>query len=314
MPKISIIIPVYNVEPYLRRCIDSVLEQTMQDYEIVVVNDGSTDNSGSICDQYADQCDQIRVIHKQNGGLSDARNTGIKAATGDYILFLDSDDYLDTDALEKLWAGVNKNVDIIIGGYKKIYQDYMLLFQSDGIRPGKVYTAEEYFKRGRIDVVVCGNLFRREYLLNNNIFFRVGFRHEDNEIFVRLFLKADKIVGIDGAYYNYVVREGSLNTGVMSSDREQSLMIIFRDWVRDFSAVSNPETRKALYNYLFTTYLNICHDYKLKGWRAEGLDLNFILRHSDRAIVKIKALWFTISPQTYFKARVTRKPKKLPLD
>ena len=138
MPKISIIIPVYNVEPYLRRCIDSVLEQTMQDYEIVVVNDGSTDNSGSICDQYANQYDQIRVIHKQNGGLSDARNTGIKAATGDYILFLDSDDYLDTDALEKLWTGVNKNVDIIIGGYKKIYQDYMLLFQCDGIRPGKV--------------------------------------------------------------------------------------------------------------------------------------------------------------------------------
>ena len=309
---VSVVVPVYNVAPYLKRCIDSILNQTEQDLELILVDDGSTDGSGEICDEYADD-PKVTVIHKKNGGLSDARNTGIREARGEYILFVDSDDYVDADILEKLLAGTKDGVDVVIGGYRKIYDDYMILFQCDGIIPDRVYSPEEYFKYARIDVVVCGNLFRRKYLIDNGIFFRVGFRHEDNEIFVRLYLQAAGIVGVKGTFYNYVVRENSLNTGKMSEDRERCLMIIFKDWLNQFSAVKDPDTRKNLLNYLITTYLNICHDYRLKGWRVDGLDLRFVLKHTERLIIKIKAVWFTVSPETYFRVRVTRKPKKEPL-
>ena len=100
--KVSVIIPVYNVEKYLPRCIKSVLDQTYQDLEIILVDDGTKDNSGIMCDEYATKDNRIRVIHKENGGLSSARNSGIEIATGDAVFFLDSDDYLPTECIEKM--------------------------------------------------------------------------------------------------------------------------------------------------------------------------------------------------------------------
>ncbi len=113
-PKISVIIPVYNVENYLRECVDSVLNQTFSDYEIILVDDGSTDISGKICDKYAVKDDRVNVIHKKNGGLSNARNVGLKKAVGEYIYFLDSDDYIKTDALEKLYnTAISEKADVV---------------------------------------------------------------------------------------------------------------------------------------------------------------------------------------------------------
>lgn len=99
---ISVIVPVYNVEKYLNRCVDSIINQTYTDLEIILVDDGSTDSSGSICDEYAKKDERIKVIHKENGGLSDARNTGVASATGDYVSFIDSDDYIEPDMMELL--------------------------------------------------------------------------------------------------------------------------------------------------------------------------------------------------------------------
>ena len=115
---VSIIIPVYNVKPYLKRCVESVLNQSYTDFESILVDDGSTDGSSVICDEYLERDSRIRVIHKENGGLSDARNAGIKAAVGEYILFVDSDDFLNTDALDTLTKEIRPGVDIITGGYK----------------------------------------------------------------------------------------------------------------------------------------------------------------------------------------------------
>ena len=102
--KISVIVPIYNVEPYLHRCVDSLLLQTYQDFELILIDDGSTDNCGMICDEYAALDDRIRVIHKLNGGLSDARNVGLEIATGEYIAFVDSDDWVARDYLECLFV------------------------------------------------------------------------------------------------------------------------------------------------------------------------------------------------------------------
>lgn len=113
MSQISVIIPVYNVEKFLRRCLKSVINQTMSDLEIILVDDGSNDNSGEICDEYAKNDDRIIVIHKENGGLRSARNKGLDIATGEWITFVDSDDYIDTDMYEMLYSNaIEKEVDI----------------------------------------------------------------------------------------------------------------------------------------------------------------------------------------------------------
>lgn len=311
---VSIIIPVYNVKPYLKRCVESVLNQSYTDFETILVDDGSTDGSSAICDEYLERDTRIRVIHKENGGLSDARNAGINAAVGEYIIFVDSDDFLDKDALDILTKEIRPGVDIIIGGYKKIIGNQMVLFTCDGIETGKEYTPYDYLKRVRIDVVAWGNLYRRQYMLDHKLFYRKGFIHEDNELFPRLYLNADKIVGTGGTVYNYVVRDGSIQTGTMTPVRKKSLKIIFRNWLKTFSEVSDEETQKVLFNYMITTYLNISHDYRLKGWWVKGFNLRFILQHTERPIIILKAILFSFCPDIYFRLKVVRKPEMLPLD
>ena len=310
---ISVVVPVYNVKSYLKRCVESIRNQTYSDFEVILVDDGSTDGSSLICDEYkADS--RFMIIHKENGGLSDARNVGIKRAKGDYILFVDSDDFLDLNALEKLSSEIRSGVDIITGGYKKITGNQMELFTCEGIEPGEEYTPCEYLKRVRIDVVAWGNLYRRQYLLDNNLFFRKGFIHEDNEFFPRLYLNANKIVGVSATPYNYVVREGSIQTNTKTKKRQKCLDVIFTDWLRFFSEVSDEDTRKALYNYMITTYLNISHDYRIKGWRVEGVDLKFVFKNTERPVIKLKALLFTFLPELYFRLRVTRRAETVLVD
>ena len=112
MKKISVIVPIYNTEKYLKRCFDSILSSTYENLEVILVDDGSPDNSGKICDEYAARDSRIRVIHKKNGGLSSARNAGLDIATGDYVTFVDSDDYIASDIYEKLVACMIDGVDI----------------------------------------------------------------------------------------------------------------------------------------------------------------------------------------------------------
>ena len=123
MPKVSIILPVYNVAPYLRRCMDSIINQTYRNIEIICIDDGSTDKSSQLCDEYSQKDKRIIVIHKKNGGQSDARNVGITVATGKYIAFVDSDDYIDEQFLEQLYLAIKKNKsDISMCKYKKTYK------------------------------------------------------------------------------------------------------------------------------------------------------------------------------------------------
>jgi len=121
---ISVIIPVYNVEPYLKKCLDSVVTQTYKEIEIILVDDGSTDGSGPICDEYAAQDKRIRVIHKRNGGLSDARNVGLDRCSGRYVTFIDSDDYVASDYVERLYRIlVEYNADIAVCDYFEFYDE-----------------------------------------------------------------------------------------------------------------------------------------------------------------------------------------------
>ncbi|HEL7541574.1 TPA: glycosyltransferase, partial [Enterococcus faecalis] len=123
MPKISIIVPVYNVEKYLEKCVRSILAQTFTDFELILVDDGSPDSSGAMCDQFAEQDERVKVIHKENGGLSDARNAGIEIATGEYLGFVDSDDYIADDMYELLYTNIVKeDADLSICGIYDVYE------------------------------------------------------------------------------------------------------------------------------------------------------------------------------------------------
>lgn len=199
--KISVVVPIYNVEQYLVRCIESILQQTYPYLEIILVDDGSSDHSGEICDQYKQKDARIQVIHKQNGGLSDARNAGIKLATGKYIGFVDSDDYIHPKMYEVLLATMQqKQVDIAICNYQKINEQ--------GIQESKeiqetieLFDATQainlLFSDNEISNYAWNKLYKKE--LFEGVQYPFGKKMEDIGTTYRLFMKANQL-----AYTNYI--------------------------------------------------------------------------------------------------------------
>lgn len=198
---ISVIVPVYNVEHYLVKCIESICQQSYPNLDIILVDDGSTDQSGCLCDSYALKDNRIRVIHKQNGGLSDARNVGINAALGTWYLFVDSDDYLDLNTAESLLeAAIDESSDIAVCNMLRVYEDNEI---RPFYRPStelRVLDGEQRFETLR-QPSVCNKLFRAE--LFENVRFPRGKFYEDTFIYHVLAFKAKRIVltGKDGYYY-----------------------------------------------------------------------------------------------------------------
>ena len=217
---ISVIIPVYNVEKYLCECIDSVLGQTYQDYEVILVDDGSTDSSGTICDKYAETNSRIKVIHRKNGGLSEARNTGFDAANGEYIYFLDSDDYIRADALERMYEASKKtNADIYFFEAEVFYDDKenvdnSVLYERKSdygtISSGKA--AKKMMLENEFYTVVYLHLYRRQFLIENKIRFYPGILHEDNLFSPLAFVRAKSVTHIHDKLYYRRMRSGSIMT------------------------------------------------------------------------------------------------------
>lgn len=210
--KVSVIIPVYNVEPYIKKSVDSVLTQTYKNLEIILVDDGSTDDSGKICDEYAKQDDRIQVIHQKNGGLSAARNAGLKIMTGDLIGFLDSDDWIDSDFFEILvQKQVETNADIVIIGYKYVYEKDGKIITSNDPLVNQSYNKEEALialAKGKIESHVWDRIFKKQ--LFDGIEFPEGRNYEDVSIMYRLFLKAEHISSYNCYKYNYLQRNNSI--------------------------------------------------------------------------------------------------------
>ena len=214
MPKVSVIIPVYNVEQYLNRCIDSVLNQTYKDFEIILVDDGSTDKSGEICDVYAEKDSRITVIHKENGGLSDARNFGIDAARGDFLTFLDSDDYFHPEYLEILVLNAERrNADIAICNYT-VNRNPEPSFSAAESFDVKEMTAEqavyEFVTCNKTweFISACAKIYKSEIF--ENIRFSVGKINEDNFTTWKCYLKSQKVIMCPVALYYIFPSENSI--------------------------------------------------------------------------------------------------------
>ena len=216
--RLSIIIPVYNVKPYLRQCVDSVLSQTYQDLQVILVDDGSTDSSGILCDQLAQQDSRIQIVHKENGGLSSARNAGLKVATGDYVAFLDSDDvYLQADGLAQLMAVVQaEQPDVLLFQAVDIYphrQSARKAYDADYLA---THTGTEVFhqlvRTQSFNMSACFQVIRRDLLEQHQIYFEKGLLSEDVDWSLRLWRYVNKVRAINLPLYGYQHREGSIST------------------------------------------------------------------------------------------------------
>lgn len=212
---VSVIVAVYNIEEYLPRCVDSILAQTYRNLEIILVDDGSKDQSGSICDSYAEKDRRIKVIHKKNGGLSDARNAGMDAASGEYIGFVDGDDWIDPNMYEMLFSALkDKRADLAVCRYRQISRtrtldgsvDRAILFEAQEALQVYVEEREEY----AIQNAAWNKLYRKE-LLEGNLF-PEGRWYEDIVFATEALARAGRCIYLDIALYNYII------------DREESIM------------------------------------------------------------------------------------------
>lgn len=206
---VSVIIPVYNVEKYLNKCIDSVLRQTYKNIEIILVDDGSNDRSGVICDEYMKKDTRVKIIHKENGGLSSARNCGLKIATGELVTFIDSDDVIEIDFIECLENKIKKDIDIAFCEIKVIHNSE-INYESD---KGKfrILNNVDLLKMMLHDqnyVSACGKIYKKE--LFNDLEFPYGKIHEDIATIYKAILKANKIAYLPNEKYFYLKREGSI--------------------------------------------------------------------------------------------------------
>lgn len=210
-PKISIIVPVYNTEKYLAKCLDSILNQTLQDIEIIVVNDGSKDQSQSVIDRYAIKDHRIFSIYKENGGLSDARNVGLDNSTGEFIAFIDSDDYIESEMLEKMYELTKRhNSEIVLCDLVKVDEngkEFRDLPQSPQL-PEKIVLKNDLTIFGEMSCFACNKIFKKS--LFNNHRFKKGIHFEDIELIPKLILDSKIISKINEPFYKYFERQDSI--------------------------------------------------------------------------------------------------------
>ncbi len=206
MHKISVIVPVYKVEAYLHRCVDSILAQSYSDFELILVDDGSTDQSGALCDAYAEQDERVRVIHQQNQGQAAARNHALDIATGEYIAFVDSDDYIHPRTYEILMRNMMEHqATISVGGYKTVY--------SHEEQPSRLantpyeWNGKDFLKHCLFDQVemkcwiLCDKLFHKSCF--DGIRMPEGRIYEDNAVVYKILYAAEKVVDCDAPLYYY---------------------------------------------------------------------------------------------------------------
>lgn len=225
MCEISIIVPVYNVEKYLKKCVDSILNQTFRDFELILVDDGSPDNSGAICDQYAKEDTRVRVIHKENGGLSSARNAGIEDAKGKYLGFVDSDDYIAEDMYELLYNNIIKeDVDLSICGVFDVYKGERPKVLPDFRKVcTKVETMKLILDANIISVHAVNKLYKRT--LFNSVRYPLGTITEDAAVILDIVDQCEKIVVDSTQKYFYYHREDSISSKNFSTKNLQTIEV-----------------------------------------------------------------------------------------
>lgn len=302
MPKFSIIIPVYNVEKYIKRCLDSVFNQTYKDYEIIVVNDGTKDNSMEIVQKYP-----VKIVNQKNQGLSVARNTGVKHATGKYLVFLDSDDYIEKNLLKELEEALKNEPDLVRFQIQEVFEDGTIIKYPEASFTDQ--TGEEAFKLITkyhfVENAWCYAI-KRSYYQTENFSFKPGTIHEDFGLVPLMILKANKVNSISYIGYNYLQHDGS----IMNTQNYEKTKKKVADFYNHYKYLLQEINKTKLDTTCFRSFiansliLKITElnskdykKYKIK-LRKEKVYDNVL---SDTPVRKIKKVLLKISPKLYYK-------------
>ena len=303
MAEVSIIVPVYQVEKYIRQCVDSIFAQTFTDFELILVDDGSKDKSGQICDEYARMDKRVKVIHKENGGLSDARNKGMDQASGNYFMFVDSDDYIAPTMIECLYKSIlNENADIAACNYLYYFENDRKKNFATNIKSEVLSGAEIFYNRKNernygIWTVAWNKLYKREVF--GNIRFRLGKYHEDEFWANDIYQMDITVIMIPECLYYYRQRDNSI-MGKKSIARNLDILEAFQE--RIYIYLKNPKYSGQAYKVLVYSleYLEESNrlitnrDEKNKFVQAENRTKDIIKQLKKRKLSKIQRISLVI--------------------
>lgn len=278
--KLTVITPFYKAEKYIEKCIKSLLNQDLEDVQYIFVNDGSPDNAEDIVQEYADKDERILLLKKENGGQSSARNMAMKYADGEYILYVDADDYLEPNVLGTMVkAAEDNNLDILravicdVKGNEKTPIDEL-------DHPGTVMTGVERLDHNMISYSLCAHMYRRDFLLENNIVFMEGVYHEDMDYVPRTLYYAKRVMDLDLFFYNYVVVEGS-TTNHYSVKRLNDVYKVALN-VSDFVVT---EVSTEVYESYFREYLAFMFAHVINLCIMSGHSVRDFLKENDKVSV-----------------------------
>lgn len=300
---LSVIIPIYNVELYLERCIKSCLANG-ENYEIILVDDGSPDNCYQICDYFANKYEFVRVVHKENGGLSDARNYGLKIAKGKYIYFLDSDDYLKINGIGDIIKEIEKasNEDIITCSVTYVYPNIKLVKSFtylDEVTTGVNFLEIQYRKR-TMQIPAWQNIYRREFLLANNLFFKKGILHEDVHWTPRVFYKAKNVRTSNVCTYMYEIRENSISTSKDLAKNVFDYKNTILELLEYFKEIKNTPIYRFIKDDLIMGYLSLYARGNLyKKGKPYKLNKAIMLTNLEFPQTLCKSILFCLSPYLF---------------
>ncbi len=287
----SVILPVYNVEKYLPECMESILKQSFGDFEVILVDDGSRDKSGALCDEYAQRDERVRVIHKANGGASDTRNVGLENAQGEYIVYVDSDDFITSELfLEELYAEIQKTKsDIVLYKFSKYYDETGKMdkcdFSLDFVSGETDSMLVELVRRDAYYGMAWIKAFRRSIATDNNVIFDVNLVCEDMDWYFKLVLCANTITAIDKSYIAYRQRSGSTTATVKIRNLEDFVFTLEK-WSEEIKRADiSEDKRRALNGALAKYYSNMLvvytrlKDKKKKEYKKRIKALSFLLNY-----------------------------------
>lgn len=296
----SIIIPVYNSEKYLEQCLNSIINQSYQEFEVIIVNDGSTDNSLDICKKFCKRYKKIKLINQKNKGVSAARNIAISLAKEKYIMFIDADDFLDELALEKIYNKLN-DIDLLCFSYKKIYKNKTVDVELENDLDSKEKIQDRIFLDDKIGGFVWNKVFKREIIIENEICFRADIHYCEDYIFLSEYLKfCKKIKYCRLAVYNYRMRKSSVSFDFYNK--------------KNVSVLKSFEKLTELYNNIPKYYYKFCYDYILSYYKFKKivdddfknekiLNLEYEIVKNKKIKEKIKFYFLKYFPKLYRKIR-----------
>ena len=309
---ISIIVPVYNIERYLPQCLESILEQTYRDLEIILVDDGSTDASGDICEQYAQYDNRIIVIHQKNSGAASAKNAGLRLAREKYLTFVDSDDYLEPDAYAYMVSQLEScDADVIQCNFRNVYVGFSEIPNNDSDR--RIYSTVEYLRRFTIDWT-CGLLWNKLYerRLFNNILFEEGHKIDDEYFTYQGMMNAHRIVVSPKVMYNYRKRKSSV---MLAESSQQQIVLDKLDYLqkRRMKIIAKFPELKHDFDFHFLNMLIILS--KDHSATYESIEYTkYLLREYFRKGKKCKIglnLWIQLIGLMYKKSKKILKKKQM---